>query len=95
MFGHAEGKLVSERIMAAYSEDGMLTSNLIALASDGPNVNKTIWRQVDKCLTDAGNRGLIDVGTCNVHVAHNAFRAALDGFATDVEELAIDLHTFF
>jgi len=46
-------------------------------------------------LTEAGHRGLVDVGTCNIHVVHNAFHAAVSEYAADVNDLAVDLHTFF
>jgi hypothetical protein len=95
MFGHAEGAKVASRIIETLQEDGIQLQNLSCLSSDGPNVNKTIWTHVQKRLTDAGHNGLIQIGSCNIHVVHNAFRAALCQFGTDAEELAIDLHTFF
>lgn len=95
MFGHAEGATVAGRMMETLQEDGVKLQNLSCLSSDGPNVNKTIWMHVQKELTDAGHNGLIQIGSCNIHVVHNAFRAALCEFGKDAEELAIDLHTFF
>ena len=95
MFGHAEGALVVDKILQVLEADGVLVSNLLALASDGPNVNKTIWRKIQKDLTDAGHGGLVEVGTCNIHVIHNAFHSAVNKFGSDVEEFTIDLNTFF
>ncbi|CAM4968003.1 unnamed protein product [Rotaria socialis] len=44
---------------------------------DNPNVNKT----VDKMINDAMkkvNAELLNIGTCNLHVIHNGFRAGMD-----------------
>lgn len=95
LFGHAEGQKVADVIMAGLEEEGIQVSNLLTLASDGPNVNKTIWRCVQKKLTEAGNKGLVDIGTCNIHVVHNAFHAALISYGIEIEEFVIGLHTFF
>jgi hypothetical protein len=57
-------------------------------------VNKTIWRCISKHLTDAGFNGLVDIGTCNVHIVHNAFRYTLEAFGSfgalesDIEDFA-------
>lgn len=65
------------------------------LGSDGPNVNKSIWAKVNSKSIEFGHTGLVDVGMCNIHVVHNAFGKGLDKFGREVEELVIDLHSFF
>ena len=95
MFGHAEGALVADKMLQVLEAVGVLVSNLLTLASDGPGVNETIWRKIQKDLTDAGHGDLVEVGTCNTHVRHNAFHYVVNKFGSDVEELTIDLHTFF
>ena len=66
-------------------------SGLISLSSDGPYVNKTIWRKINNVLVDEGFPGMMSFIPCNVFVAHNAFRAGLNVFGEASEELAIDL----
>lgn len=39
--------------------------------------------------------GLIDVGTCNIHVMHNAFAKGLAQYGDIAEQLAVDLFSLF
>ena len=95
MFGHSFGKDVGEKIMKSLKDDGLDCELLLALSSDGPNVNKTIWKTVDATKKAAGYPGLVDIGSCYIHVVHNSFAKAKETFSNDVEELAIDLFTYF
>lgn len=95
MFGHSEGNKVAEAMMKSLEDDGFQLSKLCALSSDGPNVNKTIWRQMQKMLTDAGHAGLLQFTTCIIHVIHSGFHAGLSVFGSDVQDLTVDLHCFF
>ena len=39
--------------------------------------------------------GLVDTGTCNLHIAHNPFGIRLQQFGIDVSNLCFDLHKLF
>ena len=67
------------------------------LESDGPNVNKTVWNIVNDVLMNLPNRnfGLTDIGTCNLHIWHNAFAKGLEMFGSSISEFVIDLHLWF
>ena len=67
------------------------------LESDGPNVNKTVWRIVNDALLrlPGSSHGLVDIGTCNLHICHNAFGKSLGVFANEISEFVIDLHWWF
>lgn len=95
MLGHAKGKDVADKILSIMKEDGINLDQLVSLSSDGPNVNKTIWTSIQGELTRAGHPGLLNVGTCNIHVVHNAFGYALNQFAPEIPDLLIDIYTFF
>ena len=95
MLGHARGKDVATRILSLLREDGLNLDQLVSLSSDGPNVNKTIWNSINRELTEAGHPGLLNVGTCNIHIVHNAFGYALNQFASEIPDLLIDIYTFF
>lgn len=96
MFGHAIATNVSENLVEVLAKEKLDLKRMIALGSDGPNVNKSIYRNVEKKVTENyGNPGLQDweIGTCNLHVVHNAFGKGLKEFGSEVEELLIDLNS--
>ena len=41
------------------------------MGSDGPNVNKTIWKHLNDHLKSLGFSGLVEFMPCNVHAVHN------------------------
>ena len=73
MFGHAEGAKVAATMVDKLEEDKVNLTSILTLSSDGPNVNKTIFRAVNTSLKGAGNPGMINNGTCNHHVVQNSF----------------------
>ena len=79
-FGHAEGATVAGAIMSAFRSDNVPLTQLLTLGSDGPNVNKTIWREMEQTIREVypGFQGLVYVGTCNIHIVHNSFGKGLD-----------------
>ena len=79
-FGHAEGATVAGAIMSAFRSDNVPLTQLLTLGSDGPSVYKTIWREMEQTIREVypGFRGLVYVGTCNIHIVHNSFGKGLD-----------------
>ena len=67
------------------------------LESDGPNVNKTVRNIVNDALLNLPSRNydLTDIGTCNLHICHNAFAKGLEVFGSSISEFVIDLHLWF
>ena len=83
--------------MSAFRSDNVPLTQLLTLGSDGPNVNKTIWREMEQKIREVypGFQGLVDVGTCNIHIVHNSFGKGLDKYGKDAEQFVIDLHSLF
>ena len=52
----------------------MNLSNMIQLSMDGPNVNWSYQKLMAEVYDDR-SRKLIDIGSCGLHLVHNAFRA--------------------
>lgn len=40
-------------------------------------------------------KNLIDVGSCDIHIIHNAFKKGLDTYGKNIADLSINLHYFF
>ena len=97
MFGRAKGDNVSRAILGALQEAGyqMPLSKLLNLGSDGPNVNKTIWSNINEKLKALGLSGLLPFVPCNMHVVHNSFREGLKVYGQSSKQLVIDLFYFF
>ena len=68
---------------------------LFNLSSDGPNVNKTIWKRMNEALEEKKMGTLIASIPCNLYVVHNSFWEGLNLYGTQTEELAFDLHYWF
>lgn len=56
------------------SNASLSSSNLLMLGSDDLNVNKAVPKKMDQELLKSRKKGLIDIGICNIHTIHDAFR---------------------
>ena len=95
MFGHAKGKDVADSIIATMEENQLNKEQFLSMGSDGPNVNKTIWRHLNDHLKSLGFTGLVEFMACNIHTVHNGFKYGLSEYGQLAEQLAIDLFYWF
>ena len=97
LFGHAKAVDVSKCLLESLSESGyqLQSSKLLGLSSDGPNVNKAIWRLMNDHLKADGLPGLLPFIPCSLHVAHNGFRYGLKEYGSEVDQLCLDLFYWF
>ena len=77
--------------------DRIPVDKMITLVQDGPNVNKTIfWHMNELILQDHPEfPGLIDLGSCTIHIIHNAFGKGIDQYGKDIDQLCMDLYFLF
>ena len=77
--------------------DKIPMNKLIALVRDGPNVNKTIIRKLAGLICDEHPEfgGFVDLGSCGLHIVHNAFGKGLEKYGKDIDQLCLDLHSLF
>ena len=97
MFGHAEGKTVASKMMAQFKEDNMPIHNLRTLVRDGPNVNKTLFRMMEKNIKEECKDfpGFVDLGGCILHTVHKAFGKGLHKLLVDIDQMCLDVHALF
>lgn len=93
--GKATGNTLYEKVKNAIDNANLPLSKLLMLGSDGPNVNKTVHRLMNEEVFTLRNKKLVDLGFCNIHVLHNAFKKGLTKFGTDASDLIIAVHSFF
>ena len=53
------------------SDDGIPWERLFYVSSDRPNINKSLWRNLNKNLKDKGYKGLLPLIVCTLHTMHN------------------------
>ena len=75
--GHARADDLLKSITEILSRDGLPIVKMIHLGCDGPDVNKSLKSKLDGCIVKLGGKLLIEIGSCNLHVMHNGFRAGL------------------
>lgn len=66
MFGHAKGQDVADSINATMEEVGLNKEQFLSMGSDGPNVNKRIWKHLNDHLKNLGFPGLVEFRVCQV-----------------------------
>ena len=96
-FGHAEGETVAKKMYSKMLEDGIPVEKMATLVRDGPNVNKTIFQNMNELIVqDHPNYpGLVDLGSCTTHTVHNAFGKGLEKYGKDIDQLCMDLYALF
>lgn len=72
--GHAPAQTIRDSIIDSFRTDGIDIKHLLMLGRDNPNVNKAIEKLIDEEMKKNGGE-LLKLGSCNIHVIHNAFKA--------------------
>ena len=95
MFGHKPAEKVANAILDCLKEDNIPLNKCIGLTRDGPNVNKATETKMNAILHDSGCPGLLNLGSCVLHTVHNTFKAGLEKYGGDAQDLVIELFYFF
>ena len=53
------------------SDDDIPSKTLFYVSSDGANVKKSLWRNLNEKLKDKGYEGLLSLIACTLHTMHN------------------------
>ena len=95
--GHATWQQLADKLVSSLQENNFSLKKLQALLGDGPNLNKTVWNKVNEVVLalPKWTKGLVDIGTCNVHVFHNAFSKTLSNFGNSVSGFVVNILLFF
>ena len=91
--GHAYADTLSDELFECCLELGI--NGVHQLSMDGPNVN---WKALDlpsNQLEKESGRKLINVGSCGLHVLHNAFRDGCAAAKWEVDSVLSALHWLF
>ena len=93
--GHCTAKDLLSHFYEFINKLGLKTYFLLSLGMDGPSVNKSFAEQL-KIALDADSTSFIDIGSCPLHIANNAFLEGLKQLkdSVNLDQFAIDLHFF-
>ncbi|XP_034248692.1 uncharacterized protein LOC117649763 [Thrips palmi] len=93
--GSATGVIVSDHLLQVLERACLCLQKFLMLSMDGPNVNKTVFRLVSEKVKEVRGKGLMDAGSCNVHILHNSFLSGLEVFGEEVSHLVIAIYEYF
>ena len=74
LLGHAQATVVVHGILDSFRTDSIDISKMLMLSRDNPNVNKTVEKIINDAMKKV-NVDLLNIGTCNLHVIYNGFKA--------------------
>ena len=93
-FGHVEAEKVLVKMYEHLLGDGIPVDKMATLIQDECNVNKAIFRKMNELITQdhPDSVGLVDLGSCSIHIIHNAFGKGLEQYGKGIDQLCIDLY---
>ena len=68
-------------------------SLMLHLGKDRPNLSKSFQKKLSKKLEENNNQ-FLNIGSCNLHKVHNAFRKGLSELNIDLDQFARDIYFF-
>ncbi|KAJ4946065.1 hypothetical protein JOQ06_023740 [Pogonophryne albipinna] len=91
--GHSTAIDIMEKMSKELSETGV--NNLIQLSMDGPHVNWKVFELLQKEMQKQADKSLLNIGSCGLHVLHNAFRDGCKATGWDIEHILSSLYWLF
>ncbi len=87
--GHATAAIVMEHFVKSVFESDLFKKDLnihdmIQLSMDGPNVNWKFFGDLQDQMKEDHKVGLLNLGSCGLHIVHNSFRTGMSATGWDV-----------
>ena len=76
--GSATAEVICEHLEDVLDKSGIPRSRMLMLSRDGPNVNEKVLRLMNDKIKSIRSHGLMDFGSYQLHVMHNAFSQGLN-----------------
>ncbi|CAF1251988.1 unnamed protein product, partial [Rotaria sp. Silwood1] len=94
LLGHAPTNIIRDSIVDSFRTDRIDIKRLLMIGRDNPNVNKTVEKLIDGELKKAGGE-LLKLGSCHIHMVHNAFKAGTTASYWHIQDFCIDIWSWF
>ena len=96
MVDHCPAEKMLEHFLEFVKKVNLDLRLMLRLGMDGPNVNL----KFDDLLVSSKdfqnlNTSILSVGTCPLHIVHNAFRAGVKTLDFKIDTYAVDINFFF
>ena len=88
---------ITEMLLKLKEEEGFSVplSWLCNTSTDGPNINKAIFRNLDENLKEMWFKELLKFLNSPFHIMHNALRKLIISLGETAGQLAFDFHAWF
>lgn len=93
--GHATAENLKTNLLKSLSDANLPLKNLISVESDGPFVNKKVFRLLNEEILTVRKKGLLDIVTCTIHTVHNSFLKGLEEYGSDASDFIISVYNYF
>ena len=96
MLDHDPAKTLLEHFLEFVDKVKLQLQLILHLGMDGPNVNLRFKQLLNTSLEVKNlNTSILLIGTCPLHIVHNAFRAGVNKLNFSIDSFAIDVNFFF
>ena len=93
---HCPAEKLVEHFFTFIKKSGLDVKFMLHLGMDGPNVNLKFQRLLlQSSLLVEAQTSFLDIGSCPLHIVHNAFRKGVSQLKFNVDQFALDIHFFF
>ncbi|CAF4919702.1 unnamed protein product, partial [Rotaria sp. Silwood1] len=86
--------ILKTAILDSLKADGLELKQLLMLGRDSPFVNLSLENMIENEMKKVGC-GLLKLGGCHLHVAHNGFKAGLSSTDWNIHNKRIDIYSWF
>ena len=95
--GHSSATTMLQEIVTLLHDHEIDVTKVIQMSMDGPNVNWKLHRLLMEhvAAADVHAPKLIDVGSCSLHVVHNAFKAGAKASEWETSDVLSTLYWLF
>ena len=92
---HCPADKLVEHFFTFIEKNGLDIKFMLHLGMDGPNINvKFQILPLQSNLLAEAKTIFLNIGTCPLHMVHNAFRNGVSSLACNVDQFAVDIHLF-
>lgn len=93
--GHATAEDLVLHFRHGVFESGLSIKGIVQISMDGPNVNWKFYKQIRTQLQEEYSTSLINIGSCGLHIVHNAFKAGVTASGWIISSFLTSLYYLF